>query len=149
MSNSSRQRISGQLFESGKPRLLPGQGHESDVEVVSEGRGFPGGGVIRADDQGVILRDERGRGVISGILDQFQNLNITAMVQDQRDLFFPPGSGKRHLQMLNISKLNIRYLQSNSINDKVDVDGSRPIGFQRMRNRKGKHQRHIQKDIHI
>ena len=88
MSNSSHQRIAGQLFESGKPRLLPGQGHESDVEVVSEGRGFPGGGVIRADDQGEILRDERGRGVISGILDQFQNLNIKAMVPDQRDLFF-------------------------------------------------------------
>ena len=81
--NSLRQGIEGQLLECGKPRLLSSQGHESDVEVVSEGRGFPGGGVIRADDQGVILRDQRGRGVISGILDQFQNLNITAMVQGQ------------------------------------------------------------------
>ena len=80
------QGIEGQLFQGGQSRLLPAQGHEGDVEVVSEGRGFPRAGVVGADDQREVLGDERSGGVVSGIVHQLQNLNRTLTFQDQQVL---------------------------------------------------------------
>ena len=78
------QGIEGQLFQGGQSRLLAAQGHEGDVEVVSEGRGFPEAGVVGADDQREVLGDERSGGVVSGVVHQLQNLNITLTFQDQQ-----------------------------------------------------------------